>query len=98
MGCARYERRQGTHCRSPRIMEATPRRLKFELITDSRFEDINQIDAMVMVLDSLLNVPEIRFEHGDKEHLKWDDSEQYRVTYYIQKEKPLKWNDIYALV
>lgn len=78
------------------------RTLHFTQITDSRFnsniEDL--MNERVAKLEELFaNIPGVVLKHYDKYKVSFDDCEQYRTDFFIQKTtKKVSWNDIYKMV
>lgn len=78
------------------------RTLHFTQITDSRFNS-NIADLMnerIAKLEELFaNIPGVVLKHYDKYKVIFDDCEQYRADFYIQKNtKKYSWNDIYGMI
>ena len=82
------------------------RRLKFQQITDSRFEHEDRLldilqGRMEAIETSLSAYPEVNVMRGEPYRLSWPDDGtiQYRVTYYIEKNtKSVTWNQIMGIV
>jgi len=79
------------------------RRLKFQFITDSRFDkDIyNKLLSMDKELKELLKSLPVELDELELERLYWDTEPcyQYRKTYYLKKlNRSITWNDIYGTI